>query len=188
MIIFIGLTGAGKSVQAKLLADKLKYPLLSTGEYLRDNPNQEFKHAMMLGNLVSDETMVGVVNEMLKKLGPKPEVILDGFPRTINQAKWLVDQNHKNNIAIHFVIHLVISQQVAKNRLLLRARPDDHEEAISKRFQEYDKSIGNIIKVLKDGSLKIVNINAENSVYSIHKDILKVIKKLNDTTKPSDKN
>lgn len=187
MIIFIGLTGAGKSVQAKMLAKRLGFPMLSTGQYLRDNPTAESKQATMAGKLVSDESIVKVVSKMTKELGPQPEFILDGFPRTLTQAQWLVNQNQRGKISIHAVIHLVITKEAAKARLLLRARPDDHEAAINKRFDEYDKNIEKIMLVLKNHKLPIKNVNADDTVDNVHKNIATIIKGLISSSVASDK-
>lgn len=161
--------------------------MLSTGQYLRDNPTTESKQAIMSGKLVTDSTMVKIVLEMINKLGPKPEFVLDGFPRTLPQSQWLADQHQGGNISVHAVIHLVISKEAAKARLVLRARSDDHEEAINKRFGEYDKNIEKILSVFKNHQLPIKDVDADDSIENIHNHIVGTVKSLKNSKTASDK-
>ncbi len=91
-LIFFGAPGCGKGTQAKILSEKLKVPHYSTGEILREAVRiatplgLKAKSIMDSGGLVSDEIMIGIINDTLKSEKSKSGFILDGFPRTVNQA------------------------------------------------------------------------------------------------------
>ena len=94
-IIFIGPPGSGKGTQAKRLAGRFGIPHISTGDMLReavaDGTELGLKAApiMASGGLVSDDLMIGIINDRLAKPDAQAGFILDGFPRTIVQAEKL---------------------------------------------------------------------------------------------------
>jgi adenylate kinase len=91
-IVLLGAPGSGKGTQAKLLAEKYKIPQVSTGDLLRAAVNsgsdlgRKAKAAMDGGQLVSDDIVLGIIQERLSKPDAKPGFVLDGFPRNIPQA------------------------------------------------------------------------------------------------------
>ena len=94
-LILLGAPGAGKGTQAKVIVDNYGIPQVSTGDLLRDHVSRgtelgkQAKKVMESGNLVSDELVCGMVAERLSRPDCKRGFILDGFPRTVGQAKWL---------------------------------------------------------------------------------------------------
>ncbi len=94
-IIFIGPPGSGKGTQAKRLASRFAIPHISTGDMLREavadgtELGRQAEPIMASGGLVSDDLMIGIVNDRLKKSDARKGFILDGFPRTIAQAEKL---------------------------------------------------------------------------------------------------
>ncbi|HEU4886369.1 MAG TPA: adenylate kinase [Thermoanaerobaculia bacterium] len=94
-IIFIGPPGSGKGTQAKRLASRFGIPHISTGDMLReavaDGTELGLQAApiMASGGLVSDDLMIGIINDRLAKPDAQAGFILDGFPRTIVQAEKL---------------------------------------------------------------------------------------------------
>jgi adenylate kinase len=118
MIIFLGLAGSGKSTQSQLLAQRLKCPWLSTGQLLRDTvKDKKIRERMLAGEILDDSLMLSLLDQQLKKLGSE-EFILDGSPRTMRQAIWLVDKIERHEIDLTAVIHLKASEMVVKKRLL----------------------------------------------------------------------
>jgi adenylate kinase len=91
----MGAPGAGKGTQAKLLSGRLGIPHISTGDILREagvagtKLGQEARSYMDAGRLVPDDVMVGIVEQRLRAADCAPGYILDGFPRTVAQAKAL---------------------------------------------------------------------------------------------------
>ena len=94
-MILIGPPGAGKGTQAKRLIDRLKVSQISTGDMFRASVAEgspmglKAKEYMDKGQLIPDDVVIGVVKERLSKPDCKGGFILDGFPRTIEQAKAL---------------------------------------------------------------------------------------------------
>ncbi len=94
-LIMLGPPGAGKGTQAERLARIRGIPKISTGDILRDAVSHEtdigrrVKDVMDRGELVSDELMIGIVRDRLAKPDALDGFVLDGFPRTVTQAKAL---------------------------------------------------------------------------------------------------
>jgi adenylate kinase len=125
-VILLGAPGAGKGTQAKLLAARYHIPQISTGDILRDNVARETelgKQAdpiMKSGNLVPDELMLSMVGERLGQPDCDRGFILDGFPRTVGQAKWLDDYLDRRSFGGHRLPPVVINIEVGYNQLLQR--------------------------------------------------------------------
>ncbi|OGL35250.1 hypothetical protein A3A68_00755 [Candidatus Saccharibacteria bacterium RIFCSPLOWO2_01_FULL_48_13] len=165
MIIVIGIAGSGKTTQGKLLARRLGCPWLSTGQLIRDKlADPGLQKKILRGELLSDEELMPRFTAELSRLdAAKNELVLDGFPRVLSQAQWLVDQDKKGTIKLTAIIHLLVSKETVKKRLLTRARSDDTDEAINKRFEKYAKEILPIIDYLKSQAVTIHEIDGEGS-------------------------
>ena len=134
----MGGAGAGKSVQGRWVADEIGLPWLSTGEFLRMLVTGKRRQEMLQGKLLDDSEMISLADKIFHMIDTKEEFILDGFPRTQTQADWLIAQHKAGLINISSVLHIEASEKVVQERLLNRGRPDDTEEAIRKRFDEYN--------------------------------------------------
>lgn len=124
-VIFIAPPAAGKGTQSKLLKEEYGYIHISTGDLLREeiNNNTEIgikaKDIMNAGGLVDDETIISLVKVKLENLNGKP-FILDGFPRTLNQAKELDKMFNELNIDDYKVVYLTVPVELALQRALGR--------------------------------------------------------------------
>ncbi|MEJ5350006.1 MAG: adenylate kinase [Melioribacteraceae bacterium] len=122
-IIIFGAPGVGKGTQAKILASKLNLAHISTGDILRDAIKNETelglkaKEIVQSGGLVPDEIVGGIVKETLKEERCKNGFILDGFPRTINQAEILSKILSELNNEKLYLIKLDADDNVIINRL-----------------------------------------------------------------------
>ena len=103
-IVFFGPPGSGKGTQAKLIAKELNILHLSTGDILRDKLSDgdslstKLKEIMSSGNLVSDEILNQIIANKLVSEECNNGYILDGYPRTISQSKFLISFAKSNNL------------------------------------------------------------------------------------------
>jgi adenylate kinase len=176
MIVFMGVAGSGKSTMGHLLAAHLHCPWISTGNLLRQNMDKETKSKMLRGEIISDDLTLAVLDAEFRRIGAdRTQFVLDGTPRTMRQAKWLVEKDKSGELKLTAIIHLNSSKEIAKSRLLNRQRPDDHEQAITERFREYDNSIIPILDFLAGEGYKVHAIDAEQSPNKVEADIEKAL-------------
>ncbi|MDP3981209.1 MAG: adenylate kinase [Chlamydiota bacterium] len=125
-IVLLGAPGSGKGTQAKVLAEKLEYRHISTGDILRDALKNgtpvglQAKSYMEKGELVPDEVMATILLDALKEDDAKKGFILDGFPRTVNQARILEKGLSDNDGSIDLAIELIASRELIVERLTQR--------------------------------------------------------------------
>ena len=146
-IVMLGAPGAGKGTQAVRLAEKYNIPHISTGDIFRSNIKGQTpigivaKSYIDKGQLVPDEVTIQIVKERLEKEDCKNGYLLDGFPRTIEQAKALTTLLADRNMKLNVVIGLEVNDEELTARLIKRGkdsgRSDDNEETIKKRLQVY---------------------------------------------------
>lgn len=121
--IFFGPPGAGKGTQAPRIKEEYCLCHLSTGDMLRDavkagtEMGRKAKAVMDAGKLVGDEIVAGIVAEAIEKPDCSKGFILDGFPRTVNQAKILDSLLAKKNQSIDRVINLYIDDELLIRRV-----------------------------------------------------------------------
>lgn len=176
MIVFMGVAGAGKSMQGRVLADELGLPWLSTGEFLRMLISGEPRREMVSGKLLDDDEIIRLVQKIFTVINTAEEFILDGFPRTVGQADWLLSQVKHGQLNMTAVIHLKATEDVVRQRLLARGRQDDTEEAISERFTDYRQNILPILEQFKAAGIKVCDIDGDQSVTEVHDSILAALK------------
>lgn len=177
MILLMGIAGSGKGTQGKMLADQRGYHLISMGDVVRMYVTGEQRKKMLVGGLLDDAEVIKIVDQVLESLPNDEEVILDGYPRTIPQAEWLLEQVKKGRIKLNTGFHLVASQEAVKARLMNRGRIDDTTDAIEERFQEYQKSTKPLLKWFKQNKVEIVDIDAERPAETVNQDIVQHLSK-----------
>ncbi len=175
MILFVGVVGAGKSVQGKYLSELLGFPWISTGEILRENITGELKEKMDRGDLLSDEDLYTIVDPILTDLVAHTNIILDGFPRTTAQAEWLQAFVDKNNTSIDCIIHLEADEDEVIDRLLKRGRPDDNREVIKNRFNEYRTKTMPILSHFEDRGIPVLDIDGNGTEEEVRNRITKTV-------------
>ncbi len=184
MIVLLGVAGAGKSMQGRLLADDYGYAWISTGEILRVLVTGKRRQEMLQGKLLSDEEMIKIMDKVLGLVDVKEEFVLDGFPRTIPQCDWILEQVKNGAFNITAVIHLVASEEVVRDRLFHRGRVDDTDEAISRRFSEYKVVTMPIIDHFTKANVRVYEIDASQEPRAVHENIMKIVN-LNSQTNQS---
>ena len=109
-LILFGAPGVGKGTQAKILASRLNIPHISTGDILREAVKEKTPlgikahEIMSRGELVSDDIMIGIINDTLNQARCRNGFILDGFPRTLPQAKELESCSMNLDSKIFFML------------------------------------------------------------------------------------
>jgi len=147
-LIIFGPPGAGKGTQSDFIASSRNAAHISTGDLLRDAVKRgtetgiRAKSYMDKGELVPDGVVVEIIREKIKDLNGAG-FLLDGFPRTIEQARDLDSMLDSQQIAIESVLLLGVDEDEVVKRLLKRAklegREDDNERVIRKRLEVYRK-------------------------------------------------
>lgn len=168
MIIIMGVAGAGKSVQGRWLADELGLPWLSTGEFLRMLVTGKRRQEMLAGKLLNDSEMISLADKIFHMINVNEEFILDGFPRTKEQADWLIAQHKAGLIKITNVIHIEADQEVVAERLMSRGRLDDTKEAINSRFAEYKSVTLPIMKDFESHGIEVHHVDGQGEPEAVH--------------------
>lgn len=162
-------------MQGRLQADEHGYAWISTGEILRVLITGKRRQEMLEGKLLSDDEMIRVLDTVFEVIDTKQEFILDGFPRTVVQTDWLLKNVDEGRFPLTAVIHLSASKEVVRERLKLRGRQDDTEEAITKRFKEYEAVTVPIINHLRQLAVHVYDIDGGRDPATVHKEITKII-------------
>jgi adenylate kinase len=149
-LLLFGPPGAGKGTQAKILSETLGIPHISTGEMLRKEMadgtplGTKAKEYVDRGNLMPDDVMIGIVEHILDSEACKHGMILDGFPRTVDQATALKQMFLRRGLVIDAVLFIEIPHELIVERLTNRAiienRADDEPRSIMNRLVVYDKN------------------------------------------------
>jgi len=173
-LILLGPPGAGKGTQAKRLTERNGIPQLSTGDMLRaavaeqTEVGKRAKAVMDAGQLVSDEIVNQIVSERIDAPDCKKGFILDGFPRTVPQAKALSAMLSDKGLRLDAVIELLVDEAALVSRIESRVaetvaaggkvRSDDNPEAFKKRLVEYrEKTAPLSAYYAETGELKTVD-------------------------------
>lgn len=173
MIVFFGPAGAGKSTQGQILADAYNWSWISPGQLLRESLDVELMEVMKKGKLVSPEKVNELMGNALVCNQNSTNVILDGFPRQLVQAHWLIENGPKYNRFVDLVIMLEISKPELFKRLHARGRIDDTPEIIDERIKLYEQEISLIVDYFIKNGIKIVHINGAGTVDEVHDRIIK---------------
>lgn len=206
-LIMLGAPGAGKGTQAQILNDRYSIPTISTGAIIRSAIKNETptgkkaKSYIEKGELVPDEVVIGIIKERLSEPDCKEGFILDGFPRTIPQAKALYDLG----IKIDKVIDIEVKDDVIIKRLsgrrecpkcsatyhiennpsksgdkckkcgeALIIRADDTPETIKSRLSVYHSQTEPLVEFYKEKG-NLVMIDGESEIDSITEAIIKAL-------------
>ncbi len=208
-LIFLGAPGAGKGTLSAIVQKKHGIPTISTGDIIRKILKTNDKTAQILrsyiekGKLVPDETVIDIVKKRISEKDCENGFVLDGFPRTIAQAKAL----EKMGILIDKVINLAVPDEVIYKRMSGRRicescqavynvnnsermpkiqgicdvcsgklimRKDDEIDTVKKRLKVYYEETAPLIEYYKNVG-KLAEVNAANSLEKIAADVLSIV-------------
>ena len=178
-IILFGPPGCGKGTQATFISESLAIPHLSTGDMLRSAVSSgseiglKAKNIMESGGLVSDQIVLSIVEERIAKDDCEKGFILDGFPRTVNQAEKL-DLLLSTNNKLDYVLRIRVDEEEIIKRLIDRAREDDKPDIIKNRFKTYNTETQPLIPFYEERKI-LFDINGMQEIEEVSEDIKKVI-------------
>jgi adenylate kinase len=169
-IVLIGVQGAGKSTQGKLLAEKLDLPYLSSGHIFRQMATRKtvlgrwLKETLNAGVLVPDDKTIEIVSEYLGKPEYSKGYIIDGYPRTTAQAEAFSDGKEK-------VLLINVSDKEALWRIAGRIddREDETLQAIRSRIEQFHRVTSEVIDYY-DKKGQLVVVDGERDVDSVFKE------------------
>ncbi len=171
-LVFLGAPGVGKGTQADILCRERGWRHISTGELLRaavdrgTRMGQRAKDAMDRGNLVDDETILGLIEETLDEV-KDVGFVLDGFPRTLAQASGLDSLMERRGESLDGVVLLTASENEVFRRLAERGRADDTPETIRNRFRVYEEKTAPLIGYYEKESI-LRRVNGVGDIPEIH--------------------
>ena len=159
-IILLGPIGTGKSTQAKFISKLLKLKHIEIGKEFRKLAKKDkfIKNLVSKGKLAPDNLTLKIVNNLVNN-----NFILDGFPRTLKQAKMFKEK-------IDLVLFLNTDKKNIVKRLMLRKRKDDTKKLIERRYHIYLKKTMPVLNYYKKKGV-LININGNNSVKQVSKEI-----------------
>lgn len=171
LIILMGPTGAGKSYQGQFLATH-GWQHISSGELLR----HDLKEAAVLarGELAPSAEVERLVEAAVTAVPAGQPVVLDGFPRTLDEAAWLDERASSWGRTLEAVMLLEVSEAVAAARLASRGRSDDTPEALAEKVREYREITAPLVSAYEARGV-LHRLNGDQSVEEVGKLILEVL-------------
>jgi adenylate kinase len=171
-MVLLGPPGAGKGTQAEKLADKFGIPQISTGDLFRSNISNgtplgvEAKKYLDAGNLVPAELTNALVDDRLNDADVANGFILDGFPRSVEQAEALKAMLAKRNLKLDAVLEFRVSETELLTRLKSRGRADDTEEVILNRMKVYRDETAPLLDYYRDELKSVDAVGSLDEVFA----------------------
>lgn len=172
MIIFFGPAGSGKSVQGQILAARQGWRWLSTGQLLRDTKDPVLLQTMQTGKLVSSERINQIIGDAIRRSTNVENLIIDGFPRVLDQAHWLIENQPLHGRSIGLIVVLEVPLAELQKRLELRGRVDDIKETFDERMRSYRQEIYPLLNYFSEQGVNIVHVDGAGTVGQVHDRIM----------------
>jgi adenylate kinase len=183
-LVLLGAPGSGKGTQATRLREHLQVPHISTGELLRaavaaGTPlGQQAKAVMAAGNLVSDEIVLGMLEERFTQPDTRNGFILDGYPRNLAQAGALDKLLERIRQPMDLAVQLEVGNELHVDRLAGRAkaegRADDSPDAVRNRLKVYDQQTAPVIDYYRNQG-KLAHLDGVGTLDEVFNRILEAI-------------
>jgi adenylate kinase len=182
--ILFGPPGSGKGTQAEIISERFSLPHVSTGQMLRDEVDagtelgREVGPIMESGGLIPDDMMVRIIEHRLSEPDAQQGVLLDGFPRTVPQAKELDDMLERTGREIGVVLFFDVPEDELRKRIAHRSdidhRADDTPEAFVKRMREYEAKTAPVLDYYEDRGTRIEFVNGHAPIEAVTDSILTI--------------
>lgn len=184
-LILFGPPGAGKGTQAVAISEEFSLPHIATGDILRENVKNETelgvraKQYMDRGDLVPDEVMIDMIHDRIAQPDARGGFLLDGFPRTVAQAKALDEMLAHDGLAIDGVLRLLVADDELVARLLQRAREqgrsDDTQEVVQNRLGVYRAETAPLVEMYRERGL-LHEIEGEGDIMEVRGRVLDAVR------------
>lgn len=168
LIVLMGPTGAGKSVQGDLLAQSHGWVHLSSGKLLRADSHAQA--TMVEGKLAPPGVVHRVVGEAMAKVLDSTTVVLDGTPRTQFDVDWLNENLPRFHRQLKVVLLIQLDIKTSMERLGLRGRADDAPEAVREKWKLFDDVTGPIIEHYRGLGL-LTTVDGSGSIEQVHAEV-----------------
>ncbi|MGO4442427.1 adenylate kinase [Mycobacterium sp. 2YAF39] len=172
-VVLLGPPGAGKGTQAQKLSEKLGIPQISTGDLFRKNISEgtelgvEAKRYLDAGDLVPSTLTNALVEDRIEQEDAASGFILDGYPRSVEQAKALDEMLKNHSTKLDAVLEFAVSADELFKRLKARGRADDTEDVIRNRMQVYRDETEPLLEYYSHNNLKSVDaVGALDEVFA----------------------
>jgi adenylate kinase len=171
-VVLLGPPGAGKGTQAEKLAEKLEIPQISTGELFRRNIGNgtklglEAKRYLDAGDLVPSDLTNQLVDDRLDDPDAVNGFILDGYPRSLEQAKALHEMLGRRGTDIDAVLEFRVSQDELLQRLKARGRADDTDDVILNRMKVYRDETAPLLEYYHDQLKTVEAVGTVDEVFA----------------------
>lgn len=175
MIVLFGLAGTGKGTQGKALSEIFGWRWLSVGQIIRETG--KYKAMTDRGELIPDEDVIQLMNHQIEKTEDEGfEVILDGYPRSEEQARYIVENMREK---IDGAIILDVPKEELMNRLELRGRDDDRKvENIERRFEVFDENIRPIIELFTGAGIPVEQVDGVGKIEEVTRRLVEVVERM----------
>lgn len=170
MILLFGPPGAGKSMQGQMMAVRMGWKWLSTGEMFRASQDPAIIEILKSGQLIDNELTYQVFRQAVAQAKAEnyPQIIVDGFPRTPEQAEWLGEYLRETGETIDEVIALEVPEAEVMARMAKRGRMEDTPETIATRMTIYRQKMYPILGNFAEQGLKIVHLEGTGTAGEVH--------------------
>jgi len=164
LLVIIGMPGSGKDTQIEFMAKRRKLEVIRIGDLVRAKAvtNNKIDADLDAGNLVDNDIVNNLVKDAIQSAPDDSYLISDGFPRDIEQAKWLDEFASNNACKIVQVLVIRIEDSTAIERLKKRGREDDDEDTINHRLEVFHDQTDRVIDYYKS-SQRLSEVNGEDA-------------------------
>lgn len=193
IITILGAPGSGKGTQANLLAEKLGVRSISVGELLRKEVQENTKYGktaneyMIQGKWVPSSITIEVLKKELENIDLKKGVVIDAFPRLLEEKALLDNYLKSKGYRLDFVFNLIVNDEECLNRIRNRRnqkgakqtiRKDESDEITKKRISLHHETVKEILQTFKKEKL-LHNIDGNRGIGEIQADMYEIITNFN---------
>jgi adenylate kinase len=177
IVVLVGPPGSGKGTLAKSLVGEYEFQHISTGDLIRNSEDEELKKIISKGEMVPDDKMIEILEAKINELDLEKNIVLDGYPRNLEQAKQLDKMLGKMGVGLSHAIFINIGREEAIKRIQKRSetenRSDDSDfDVINKRFDEYLEKTFPLVDLYKK-SRKLIEVDGSTGKEEVLNSVVK---------------